>query len=149
MGSSRPELRSKTRPSLFSVSVSSSNFCFSLVVCFLLSAGMMGRRAPPSSRLARRRRGIGVCHTLNRANTVRLKQKNRTVLLLAKMSFAMIPPVRTDPVWGRAQYGPVQPLGRTGPSLRLVVWDWTGLVWTSPHTLAISTLFLSQVPLKT
>jgi len=61
---------------------------------------------------------------------------------------SMIPPVRTDPVCGRAQYGPVQPLGRTGPSPRLAVWDWTGLVWTSPHTLAISTLFLSQVPLK-
>jgi len=61
----------------------------------------------------------------------------------------MIRPVRTDPVWGRAQYGPVQPLGRIGPSPRLAVLDWTGLVWTSPHTLAISTLFLSQVPLKT
>jgi hypothetical protein len=61
----------------------------------------------------------------------------------------MIPPVRTDPVWGRAQYGPVQPLGQTGPSPRLAVWDWTGLVWTSPRTFAISTLFLSQVPLKT
>ena len=61
----------------------------------------------------------------------------------------MIPPVRTDPVWGRAQYGPVQPLVRTGPSPRLAVWDWMGLVWTSPHTLAISTSFLSQVPLKT
>jgi len=62
---------------------------------------------------------------------------------------AMIPPVRTDPVWGRAQYDPVQPLGQTGPSPRLAVWDWTGLVWTSLLTLAISTLFLSQVPLKT
>jgi hypothetical protein len=38
-------------------------------------------------------------------------------------SFAMIPPVRTDPVWGRAQ--------------------------SSPHTLTISTLFHSQVSLKT
>jgi hypothetical protein len=62
---------------------------------------------------------------------------------------AMIPPVRTGPGWGRAQYGPVQPLGWTGPSPRLAVWDWMGLVWTSPHTLAISTLFLSKVPLKT
>jgi len=61
----------------------------------------------------------------------------------------MIPPVRTDPVWGRAQHGPVQPLGRTGPSPRLAVWDWTGLVWTSPHPLVISILFLSQVPPKT
>jgi len=61
----------------------------------------------------------------------------------------MIPPVRTDPVRGRDQYGPVQSLGCTGPSPRLAVWDWTGLVWTSLHTLAISTLFLSQVPLKT
>ena len=62
---------------------------------------------------------------------------------------SMIPPVWTDPVWGRAQYGPVQPLGRTGPSPRLAVSDSTGLVWTSLHTLAILTLFLSQVPLKT
>jgi hypothetical protein len=61
----------------------------------------------------------------------------------------MIPPVRTDPVWGRAQYDPVQPLGRTGPSPRLAVWDWTDLVWSSPRTLAIATLFLSQVLLKT
>ncbi|KAF8537984.1 hypothetical protein BDD12DRAFT_806495 [Trichophaea hybrida] len=45
----------------------------------------------------------------------------------------MIPPVRTDPVWGRDQSGPVQPEGRTGPSPRLAVWDWTGLVWTSPN----------------
>jgi len=60
----------------------------------------------------------------------------------------MIPPIRTDPVWGRAQYGPVQLLGGTGPSPRLAVCDWTGLVWTSPRTLAILTLFLSQVPLK-
>ena len=39
--------------------------------------GMTGsrRRAPPSSRPARRRRGVGVCHTLNRVNTVWLKQK--------------------------------------------------------------------------
>ena len=41
---------------------------------------------------------------------------------------AMIPPVRTDPVWGRAQSGPVQPEGRTGPGPRLVVLVWTGLV---------------------
>jgi len=61
----------------------------------------------------------------------------------------MIPPVRTDPVWGRAQYGPVQPLGRTGESPRLAVSDWVGFVWTSPHMLAISTLFLSQISLKT
>jgi len=27
-------------------------------------------RAPPSSRLARRRRGIGLCHTLIRVNTI-------------------------------------------------------------------------------
>jgi len=61
----------------------------------------------------------------------------------------MIPPVRTDPVWGRAQYGSVQLLGGTGLSPRLVVRDWTGLIWTSPHMLSISTLFLSQVPLNT
>jgi len=35
---------------------------------------------------------------------------------------AMIPPVRTDPVWGRAQSG-------------LAVLDWTGLVWTSPNRI--------------
>jgi len=29
-----------------------------------------GWRAPPSSRLARRRRGIGLCHTLIRVNTI-------------------------------------------------------------------------------
>jgi len=46
---------------------------------------------------------------------------------------SMIPPVRTDPVWGRAQSGPVPPEGRTGPSPRLAVLDWTGLVWTSPN----------------
>jgi hypothetical protein len=45
----------------------------------------------------------------------------------------MIPPVRTDPVWGRAQSGPVQTEGRTGPSPRLAVLDWTGLVWTGPN----------------
>jgi hypothetical protein len=49
--------------------------------------------------------------------------------------YPMIPPVRTDPVWGRAQSGPVPPEGRTGPSPRLVVSDWTGLVWTSPNRI--------------
>ena len=29
-----------------------------------------GWRGPPSSRLARRRRGIGLCHTLIRVNTI-------------------------------------------------------------------------------
>ena len=47
----------------------------------------------------------------------------------------MIPPVRTDPVWGRAQSGPVPPEGQTGPGLRLAVLDWTGLVWTSPNRI--------------
>jgi hypothetical protein len=45
----------------------------------------------------------------------------------------MIPPVRTDPVWGRAQSGTVQPDGRTGPGPSLAVLDLTGLVWTSPN----------------
>jgi len=47
----------------------------------------------------------------------------------------MIPPVRTDLVWSRAQSGPVPPEGRTGPSPRLAVLDWTGLVWTSPNRI--------------
>ena len=47
----------------------------------------------------------------------------------------MIPPVRTDPVWGRARSGPVPPEGQTGPSPRLAVLDWTGLVWTSPNRI--------------
>jgi len=47
----------------------------------------------------------------------------------------MIPPVRTDPVWGRAQSGPVPPEGWTGPGPRLAVLDWTGLVWTSPNRI--------------
>ena len=45
---------------------------------------------------------------------------------------AMIPPVRTDSVWGRAWSGPVSPEGLTGPGPRLAVLDWMGLVWTSP-----------------
>jgi len=47
----------------------------------------------------------------------------------------MIPPVQTDPVWGRAQSGPVPLEGRTGPGPRLAVLDWTGLVWTSPNRI--------------
>jgi hypothetical protein len=62
---------------------------------------------------------------------------------------AMIPPVRTDPVWGRAQSSPVQMEGWTGLDHRLPVLDWTGLVWTSLHALTISTLFHSQLSLKT
>jgi hypothetical protein len=42
----------------------------------------------------------------------------------------MIPLVWMDPVWGRAQTGPVQLVGYTGPSPTLAVLDWTGLVWT-------------------
>ena len=61
----------------------------------------------------------------------------------------MSPPVRTDPVWGRAQSSPVQTEGWTGLDHRLPVLDWMGLVWTSPHTLTILTLFHSQVSLKT
>jgi len=47
----------------------------------------------------------------------------------------MIPPVRTDPVWGRAQSGPVPPEGRTGPGPILAVLDWTGLVRTGPNRI--------------
>jgi len=47
----------------------------------------------------------------------------------------MIPPVRTDPVWGRARSGPVPPEGQNGPGPRLAVLDWTGLVWTSPNRI--------------
>jgi hypothetical protein len=61
----------------------------------------------------------------------------------------MIPPVRMDPVGGRAQFSPGQPVGLTGPSPTLAVWDWMGLIWTSPHMLAISTSFLCQLPLTT
>jgi len=50
-------------------------------------------------------------------------------------SRSMIPPVRTDPVWGRAQSGPVPPESRTGPGPRLAVLDWMGLVWTSPNRI--------------
>ena len=61
----------------------------------------------------------------------------------------MIPPVRTVPVWGRAQFSPVQMEGWTGLDHRLPVLDWTGSVWTSPHTLTNSTSFHSQVSPKT
>jgi len=47
----------------------------------------------------------------------------------------MIPPVRMDPVSGRAQSGQVPPEGRTGPGPRLAVLDWTGLVWTCPNRI--------------
>jgi len=47
----------------------------------------------------------------------------------------MIPPVRTDSVWGRAQSGPVPPEGGTAPGPRLAVLDRTGLVWTSPNKI--------------
>jgi len=49
----------------------------------------------------------------------------------------MIPPVRTDLVWGRVQSSPVPPEGRTAPSPRLAVLDWTGLVWTSPNRIIL------------
>jgi hypothetical protein len=62
---------------------------------------------------------------------------------------AMIPPVRTDPVWGKAQSGPVPPEGRTGLGPRLAVLDWTGLVWTDPFKHIILSLLFSQVLPKT
>ena len=61
----------------------------------------------------------------------------------------MIPPVRMDPVWGRAQSGPVPLEGRTGLGPRLAVLDWTGLVWTDPCTHIILSLIFSQVLPKT
>jgi len=45
----------------------------------------------------------------------------------------IIPPFRTDPVWGRARSGLVHPQGRTGPGPRLAVMDWMGLLWTGPN----------------
>jgi hypothetical protein len=54
----------------------------------------------------------------------------------------MIPPVRTDPVWGRAQSGPVPPEGQTGPGPRLAVLDWTGLVWTSPNRIMLNSVLI-------
>jgi hypothetical protein len=42
----------------------------------------------------------------------------------------MVPPVRTIPVWDRAQSSPVQLDGRTGLDRRLPILDWTGSVWT-------------------
>jgi hypothetical protein len=50
---------------------------------------------------------------------------------------AVFSPVWTDPVWGRAQYGPVQPEVQTGPDHTQAVLDWTGLVWTSPFLLMV------------
>jgi len=61
----------------------------------------------------------------------------------------MIPPVQTVPVYGRAQSSPVQMEGWTRLDHRLPVLDWTGSVWTSPHTLTNSALFHSQVSLTT
>jgi len=59
------------------------------------------------------------------------------IIKLIKMTAAfkrsMIPPVQTDRVWGRAQSGPIQPEGWTGPGPRLAVVDWTSLVWTGPN----------------
>jgi hypothetical protein len=52
-------------------------------------------------------------------------------------AYPVFSPVRTDPVWGRAQYGPVQPEGQTGPDHKQAVLDWTGLVWTSPFLLMV------------
>jgi len=48
--------------------------------------------------------------------------------------YSMIPPVRTVPVWGWAQSSPAQLEGWTGLDQRLPVLDWTGSVWTGPHT---------------
>jgi len=57
----------------------------------------------------------------------------------------MIPPVRTVPVWGRAQSSPVQMEGWTGLDHRLPVLDWTGSVWTSPHTYKFDSVSLSSI----
>ena len=69
---------------------------------------------------------------------VHLETADPSQLQMVLGSFlAMIPPVRTDPVWGRAWSGPVSPEGRTGPGPRLAVLDWTGLVWTSPNGIIL------------
>jgi len=56
----------------------------------------------------------------------------------------MIPPVRTDPVCGRAQSSPVPLEGRTGLGPRLEVLDWTGLVWTDPFMHIILSLLFTK-----
>jgi len=89
-------------------------------------------------------------HRLGRefeAGTVCIPQSGDETCVPVPIS--MIPPVRTDPVWGRAQSGPVPPEGRTGLSPRLAVLDWTGLVWTDPFTHIILSLLFSQVLPKT
>jgi len=53
------------------------------------------------------------------------------------MQYPTIPPVRTDPVWGKASSCPVSLQGRTGPGPRLAVLDWKGLVWTSPNGIIV------------
>jgi hypothetical protein len=63
-------------------------------------------------------------------------------------SLPIIPPVRMNLAWGSGQYSLIQQFGGTGPSLCLTAWACIGLIWSSPCTLAILTLFLSQVPLK-
>jgi len=54
---------------LYSILTSLSDACF---LSFLYQKGTTGSRsgAPPSSRPARRRRGLRDCHTLSRVNTV-------------------------------------------------------------------------------
>jgi len=108
----------------------------------------------PSSRCAAGR--IAACESLKTTTVITPCIGNVSLVSIATSgtspiahSLAMNPPVRTDRVWGRAQSSPVQPEGWTGLDHRLPVLDWTGLVWTSPHTLTISTLFHSQLSLKT
>lgn len=63
-------------------------------------------------------------------------------------SLPIIPPVRMNQAWGSGQYSLIQQFGGTGSSPCLTGWACIGLIWSSPCTLAILTLFLSQVPLK-
>ena len=68
--------------------------------------------------------------------------------IIDSSSNPMIPPVQMNSVWGRAQSSQVQMEDWTGLDNRLSVLDCTGLVWTSPHTLTIITLFHSQLWLR-
>jgi len=75
---------------------------------------------------------------LNRIMTVSIENQQKVKLFVTSVGIdSVFSPVRTDPVWGRAQYGPVEPEGQTGPDHKQAVLDWTGLVWTSPFLLMV------------
>jgi len=67
-----------------------------------------------------------------RSHTSSLLNYTPPNILSKYTNYTMIPPIRTDPVWCKAQPSPVQMEGWTGLDHRLPVLDWTGLVWTSP-----------------